>query len=211
MQVNRDKLSDFLGVSPRRIDELVREGMPGERPKVTGDSWKFDTAAAVEWLRQKERQNVLGEVVRIDETEAKRRKVAAEAALMELELAKAQGKVLPISDFSKSWERMIGSCRAKLLGLGSKLGPALAIMSDASQCSVAIDRELNEALQELSDFEPEVLFESASDTEHAGGDPQTPEAVGTAAGSNGQRVGGRGKATQQRVQRGARKVSNLPN
>lgn len=211
MQVNRDRLSDFLGVSTRRIDELVREGMPGERPKTTGDSWKFDTAAAVEWLRQKERQNVLGEVVRIDEGEAKRRKVAAEAALMELELAKAQGKVLPITDFSKAWEGMIGSCRAKLLGLGSKLGPALAIMADPSQCSVAIDRELNEALQELSDFEPEVSFESAGDPEHADGDPQAAEAVGAAAGSNGQRVGGRGTATQQRIQRRAGKVPNRPN
>jgi hypothetical protein len=167
MIVSRERLGEILGISNRRLDELVREGLPGEAPKVAGDRWKFDTAPAVGWLREKERKLALGEVAKVDANEAKRRKIAAEAALMELELAKAQGLLLPISDFVKAWEQMIGSCRAKMLALGSKLGPALAIISDAAECNLVIDRSVNEALLELSDFEPNIPFDCAGESEHS--------------------------------------------
>jgi hypothetical protein len=137
--------------------------MPGEAPKRPGDQWKFDTAASVEWLRQRERQSALGEIATIDEGEAKRRKIAAEAAMAELELAKAEEQAIGLQDFAKAWAGMIGSARAKLLGLGSKLGPGLAIIEDAAECSSIVDAGISEALQELSEFEPEIRFDAESD------------------------------------------------
>ena len=73
------------------MDEYCRQGMPGGCTKRKGDQWRFDSAAVVSWLRERERSSALGEVAQIDEGEARRRKVAAEAALVELELAKEQG------------------------------------------------------------------------------------------------------------------------
>lgn len=196
MLLNREKMAEFLGCSLPTIDKYKREGMPCEPPRLRSEGYRFDTAAAVNWLRQKERQSVLGEVVRIDETEARRRKLAAEAAMAEFELAKAEGRALLIDDFARCWEKMIGACRAKLLGLGSKLGPGLAIIADPSQCSVAVDRALNEALEELTEFEPQIYIEPAGDREHADGTAPAVEAVGATARSNGQRMGGRGKTPQ---------------
>jgi hypothetical protein len=199
--VNREKLADFLGCSLRTVDEYKRQGMPGEAPKRPGDQWKFETAASVEWLRQRERQSALGEIATIDEGEAKRRKIAAEAAMAELELAKAEEQAISVQDFAKAWAGMIGSARAKLLGLGAKLGPGLAIIEDAAECSAAVDAGIGEALQELSEFEPDIQFEAKSDKPASGGAPEGPKAVGAAAGSDSKRVGGRRKETQQRVKR----------
>lgn len=201
MLLNREKLAEFLGCSLRTIDEYKRQGMPGDAPKRPGDQWKFDTAASVEWLRQRERQSALGEIATIDEAEAKRRKLAAEAAMAELELAKAEEQAISVQDFGQAWAAMIGSARAKLRGVGSKLGPTVAIIEDPSECSSAIDVEINEALQELSEFEPEIRFDAESHQQAPGGDSTSPEVVGAAAGSDGKRVGGRRKETQQRVKR----------
>jgi hypothetical protein len=201
MLLNREKLAEFFGCSLRTIDEYKRQGMPGEAPKRPGDQWKFDTAASVEWLRQRERQSALGEIATIDESEAKRRKLAAEAAMAELDLAKAEEQAVSVQDFAKAWAGMIGSARAKLLGLGSKLGPGLAIIEDPAECSSAVDVGISEALQELSEFEPDIQFEAPSNQPASGGDTEGSKTMGTAAGSNGKRVGGRRKETQQRVKR----------
>jgi hypothetical protein len=201
MLVNREKLADLLGCSLRTIDEYSRQGMPGSAPGRPGGQWKFDTATAIEWLRQRERQSALGEVAKIDESEAKRRKLAAEAAMAELDLAKAEGQAVSIQDFAKAWSGMIGSARAKLLGLGSKLGPGLAITEEPAECSSAVDSGIGEALQELSELEPEIRFDSEVSPEASGSDPASTKAVGAAAGSDGKRVGGRGKAAVKRVKR----------
>lgn len=199
--VNRERLAEILGCSLRTIDEYRRQGMPGEAPGRPGEQWKFDTAAAVEWLRQRERQSVLGEVAKIDESEAKRRKLAAEAAMAELDLAKAEGAALGIQDFGTAWAAMIGSARAKLLGLGSKLGPSVAIVDDAAECNAMIDGAIAEALQELSEFEPEISIQPESGPEAPNRDQAGSEAVGAAARPDGKRVGRRGKKTKQRVKR----------
>lgn len=206
MLVNRERLAEVLGCSLRTIDEFKRQGMPGEAPKRPGDQWKFDTAASVEWLRQRERQSALGEIATIDESEAKRRKLAAEAAMAELDLAKAEEQAVSLQDFAKAWSGMIGSARAKLLGLGSKLGPGLAIIDDAAECRSAVDAGIGEALQELSEFEPEIPFDAESDKQAAGGDSESPKAMGATTGPDSQRVGGRGKKAIERVERGTRRI-----
>src|SRR4051812_9016969 len=117
MQLNRDKLAEMLGCSLRTVDEYRRQGIPGEPPKRPGDQWKFESSEVITWLRDRERTSALGEVAKVDEAEAKRRKLAAEASLAEHELALKQGAAVAISDFEASWAAMIGAARAKLLGL----------------------------------------------------------------------------------------------
>jgi Tfp pilus assembly protein FimV len=199
MVLNRDKLAEVLGCSVRTIDDYVRQGMPGEPPKHLGDQWRFDPAASVDWLRERERKAVLGDIAKINETEARRRKLAAEAALAELEYAKADGSVVAIGDFAKAWSQMIGSARAKLLGLGSKLGPAVAITEDAAECNALIDGSVAEALQELS--ECQISIEPERDREAESGVPEVPNAVGPPSRPHNKRVGRSGKKAVKRKQR----------
>lgn len=198
MLVNREKLAEVLGCSLRTVDEYRRQGMPGDAPKKPGDQWRFDSGAVVEWLREKERVNALGEIAQIDEGEAKRRKLAAEAAMAELELAKAEGSAVSVPDVATSWASMIGAARSKLLGLGSKLGRQVAIVNDPAECNSIISAGVSEALQELSEFEPEIPIHAEVTPEPAvGGEARSP-IVGAPAGPDSKRVGRRRASTKQR-------------
>lgn len=198
MQVNREKLAELLGVSLRTVDEYRRQGMPGDPPKRGGDQWRFDTAAVVGWLRERERANAIGEIAQIDEGEARRRKIAAEAAMAELNLAREEGKAVGIADFEAAGAAMIGAARARFLGLGGKVGPVVALNSDPAECKALIDEAIHEALQELSEFEADICTESRGATESESGDAQAIEVVGAAARPDSKRVGGHGAKVKSR-------------
>jgi hypothetical protein len=190
MNLNREKLAEMLGCSLRTVDEYRRNGMPGESPKRPGDQWKFESAVVVGWLRDRERTDALGEMARVDEAEAKRRKLAAEASLAEHELATKQGNSVGIADFEAAWAAMIGAAKAKLLGLGKSLGPEVAPLDDALDCSIAIDSAVKESLAELSEFNPGVQIFPSFTEESGAEDSGDIEVVGSSAEPHGERMGG---------------------
>lgn len=152
---NRTQLAENLGVDLTTIDRWVRDGCPYVRRPVRKGvgSWEFSAAAVFEWRINRERQAVLGEVVNIDENEARRRKLAAEAGLAELELSKGQGLCVSIADSAQAWGQMVGACRAKLLGIPTKLGHQVAIESDRLRCEDLLTQCVHEALSELAEGE----------------------------------------------------------
>lgn len=201
MQLNREKLADALGCSLRTIDEHVRQGMPGDKPTRPGSQWRFELSRVIDWLRDRERQSALGEIAQIDEAEARKRKLAAEARMAERNDARDAGVVVAIADFQTAWSQMIGAARARLLGLGSGLGPMTALSSDPSECAALIDAGVAEALQELSEFEPELSVEPERDSEPQADVREPVKTVGTTSGPDGKRVGGHRKTPQPRKQR----------
>ncbi len=194
MQLNREKLAELLGCSLRTVDEYRRQGMPGDAPQRPGGQWKFESSQVIEWLRTRERQTALGEIAGIDEVEAKRRKLAAEAAIAEHELAERQGAAVSIADWQESMSQIVGAARAKLLGIGSALGPEVAIEDDPAVCESIIKGAIDEALLELS--EGEIQIESSGGGGSERGDPESFAAVGATSGPDDKRVGRRRAATQ---------------
>jgi terminase small subunit / prophage DNA-packing protein len=205
MTLNRDKLAAMLGCDVRMVDDYIRQGMPGDSPKYKGDQWRFDTAAVIGWLRERERTSALGEVAKIDEGDARRRKLAAEAKLVELELAKAEGQAVGLATFSAAMSGMIGAARAKLLGLGSALGPEIAAVADPAECQVLIDAAVSEALQELSEHGGnEIPDEPGGIGESESGDAPVGGAMGAPAKPDRKRVGRPRKKAKQGNKRKAR-------
>ncbi len=153
--VNRSELAETFGVALSTVDLWVSQRMPCvSRPERRGGTgYQIDLSAVLEWHRERERQNALGEIAKVDEQEARRRKLAAEASLAELELQVKQGLVAPIAEAEKAWAAMVAACRAKLLSLGNKLGPVLASIPEAAECQSTIDTAVHEGLSELSGFE----------------------------------------------------------
>jgi phage terminase Nu1 subunit (DNA packaging protein) len=174
VQVNREKLAEVLECSLRTIDQYIKDGMPGDKPKHNGDQWKISTGAVIKWLQSRERRSGgrKRDPSKDSEDELKRRKLAAEAEKAERENAIAGGNAVSVSDFESAWSQMIGAARAKLLGLGAKVGPTVAILNDKAECKALIDAAAREALQELSEFEANLQVESASDPEPEGSDEE---------------------------------------
>jgi phage terminase Nu1 subunit (DNA packaging protein) len=154
--VNRSELAEVLGVSLVTVDNWTAAGCPFRRKPVRKGvgQWEFEVGAVVEWRLERERKSALGELANVTEIEARRRKLAAEAAMAEHELAVAQGKVASIADVARTIGRMISAVRAKLLALGSKLGPQVQIEDDLETCKAIIDGAVAELLVELSKYDP---------------------------------------------------------
>lgn len=196
--LNRSEAAEFFSVSLPTVDDWIRRGCPAEK---RGSNWRIDPAAVLAWHRDAERQNALGDLAQVDESEARRRKMAAEAAIKEHELAIVQRSAVSIADFESAWQAMIGAARAKLLGIGAGIGPEVAVMSSPHECSQAIHGAICEALQELSESAIELPDVSARPDGDQPPDGKTSPSVVSPAGVDRKRMGGSGAKTQPRKQR----------
>ena len=86
--------------------------------------------------------------------EARTRKVAAEAAIAELELAKVRNELAPVGDVGKAWDDVLSAMKAKLLALPTKMGPILAAETDAAVIQKKLEEQIRDCLDELANYDP---------------------------------------------------------
>jgi hypothetical protein len=92
--------------------------------------------------------------------EARTRKISAEAEIAELELAKVKGILVLADDVVDAWKDVLNALRGKLLSLPTKAAPMLAVETEPPACQEICEQLINEALEELSNYDP--LFDPAS-------------------------------------------------
>jgi phage terminase Nu1 subunit (DNA packaging protein) len=80
------------------------------------------------------------------------RLAAAQAEKVEMENAVRQRKLADLTQTEAVWTDMIANARAKVLGIGSKLGTQLVNIGDANVIAAAIRSECNAALGELQQY-----------------------------------------------------------
>lgn len=88
--------------------------------------------------------------------EARTRKVNAEAEIAELELAKVRGELVIAEDVVKAWDDVLSALKGKLLSIPTKAAPVVSAEPDAGSCQKILEDLINEALEELSNYEPEI-------------------------------------------------------
>ena len=119
--------------------------------------------------------------------EARTRKIAAEAEIAELELAKIRNDLAIVADVVKAWEDVLAAMKAKLLSVPTKVGPTLAAEDDASVIQSRLEDEIKECLDELSAYDPlsdpTCASISVAISEEGDGDTEAPSKT------NGKRVG----------------------
>ena len=89
-----------------------------------------------------------GKVLDLDD--ARKRKLHAEAMLVELELADAQRNTISISDHGEVVGSLGDIIRGRLLVLPSKLAPALALETKQGLCKQIIEDEIRTTLAEIA-------------------------------------------------------------
>ena len=141
--VPKKELADILKVTPPRIDHMIRDGIikadaGGKLPR------KQAVANIVDWLRAKEESGT-GAVAAL-----KRSKLAKEDELLELQLAQARRKSLPVDVVERSWSHIILLCRGKFSRLANKVAPRLTFCKTEQDMEREIQAEIDEALGELS-------------------------------------------------------------
>ena len=122
----------------------------------------------------------------VDLEKSRRRKLAAEAELAELELAKAREAVISVEIHGKVVGNICDIIRTKLLSVPSKIAPAVALETDQGICKNIIDDEVRGSLTELARF---VSDESGRTPEDAGSSKSSSKKTSSSSKTNSRRVG----------------------
>lgn len=150
MIVNKRELADILGVAEDTLTQWQRDPNFPVKSKSRGQRGnEYETSDVVAWLRKREVDNLVGNSNLIDIEEAKRRKVAAEAGLVELELAKEKGEVAIISEVAQEFGEQLSALRAKLLSLPSKTAGMVFAAKDMTEAKDILENAIIESLNEL--------------------------------------------------------------
>lgn len=86
--VNKFQLAAFFDKSIPTIDSWIRRGMPFVQKGDKSTEWQFDTSLVAKWREEQAVAAILGNTKDVEFEEARRRKIAAEAGILAIELQK---------------------------------------------------------------------------------------------------------------------------
>lgn len=88
--------------------------------------------------------------------EARTRKLNAEAEIAELELAKIRNQLVLVEDVVKAWTDTLANLKSKMTSIPSKAAPIVASETEIGVVQEILTDSINEALEELSNYDPKV-------------------------------------------------------
>lgn len=150
MIVNKKQLSEIIGKSEEWLTQMQKDPtfpVLNKRKGRTGSD--YETSEVISWIEKKSVSNLIGNQDAIDIEEAKRRKMAAEAGLAELELMKEQGSVIEIQKVADEFGEQLTNFRAKMLSLPSKIAAQVFTAQNVQEIRSIIEDGIHEALNEI--------------------------------------------------------------
>ncbi len=161
-EVNREELAETFGVSLNTVSSWTRNGCPFEQRGRQGKPWKFNTRDVSEWLREQARMEAAGEGP-MDEVELKLRKLAAETAQAELDLAQARKQVAPIDEFERARAMENATIRANVMNVPSRVVSQLIGETSEARFKDVLSAELIQALEAAAESDIELEEEDDAD------------------------------------------------
>lgn len=153
---NVSALARALGRHRNTLAEYRRAGCPADLPGAVAwlEARAAEKAKAPLEARIRELEAALAggaDSAGVSEDEARRRKRAAEAALLELELATKRGELVPASDQDVALIAIATVTSARLQGIAAKVATELAAETAPAGCQEIVQREIHAALNDLAD------------------------------------------------------------
>jgi phage terminase Nu1 subunit (DNA packaging protein) len=139
-----------LGRSPTTLKTWFNIGCPVVERGAVNKKWKINPAAVIAWREERVVQDAVGENRQVDFEEARRRKMAAEAAMSELDLAQRRQELVPVEDIAAIIGEEYSNLRAKLLAIPTKLAPQLQGVEELSEAKAVIELAITDAMEELT-------------------------------------------------------------
>jgi phage terminase Nu1 subunit (DNA packaging protein) len=150
--VSLNELADETGDSVRNL-QYIRTQEPGVLiTRQKGSKTEYEQPSCAINLRKREVEKVKREnapTVSLDE--ARTRKALAEAELAEIEVAKARGDVVALSDYERALARVLDRLAARLRGLPVRFS------DHGLETETAIEREVERIVTELHAWDEDVI------------------------------------------------------
>ena len=204
------EVAGLLKVSIKTVGVWVKRGCPyvQKADRSRQQEWQFDIASVTEWRQEQAIQAAVGDTSKLDIDEARRRKLAAEAALAELALRVQRGELIEIETIAKAAGEEFANMRAKLLAMPSKLAPLIIGAKTMPEAQDILETAVVEALDEFTldartDFNDTVADAEKSIAPRNGGKPKA------TAKADSKPVGGQVPTAKPRGKRRTRKVEHV--
>lgn len=148
--MNQAELAALFEVTPKTIQNWTAQGCPIERKGGRGKPSMYRAADVIRWREDRAKLAATGDLAQMDMDEARRRKLAAEAAMAELVLDQKRGDVVLVALVEKEVGDCFSTLRARLLALGSALAPRLELAPDTAAIREIVDDAVIEVLDDIS-------------------------------------------------------------
>lgn len=153
--VNKAGLARLTGKPTKTVDDWIRRGLGDAAAVERGGlakQWKFDTAAAIEWLvSDRERQADTNAQPGIRDLTFQRARESKERAdKYRLENLRTRGEMIHVDEVADYWGKMIGAAKRQQRGIPARL-KASGILPDLTLVQAAdILALIDESLRELA-------------------------------------------------------------
>lgn len=144
------KVASALNLDERRVQQLVKEGMPREQ------RGQYDPVKCLLWyVRYLQKALERKAVPTLDggfvgEREERVRLLRADADLRELELAKERGLLVSIADVERDMTDLVLTTKARVLAVAPRIAPELLGLTSRVMAHAIVEKGLKEALLSLS-------------------------------------------------------------
>jgi phage terminase Nu1 subunit (DNA packaging protein) len=142
-------VAERLRLTPRRIQQLVGEGLP----RVTRG--KYDVDEVLDWYIAYLERRLSGESDEDSDAVALRkhelRLAAAKADTGELELARERGQLVAIADVEKQMTDLVITTKARVLSVPARVAADLVGEQSRVMAQAKVEKALKEALSHLAD------------------------------------------------------------
>jgi len=142
-------IAERLRLTPRRIQQLVGEGLP----RVTRG--KYDVDAVLDWYIARLERQLAGETDEDGETEKRYseelRLLSARADMQELDLASHRRELVSIADVEKQMTDLVITTKARILTVPARIAPDLLGEQSRVMLQAKIEKSLKEALSHLAE------------------------------------------------------------
>jgi phage terminase Nu1 subunit (DNA packaging protein) len=172
MAVDVEAVAKAMNITPRRVQQLKKEGMPSV------GRGQYELGPCMAWYirflqKALEKRGPTGSEDSADLINERVKLTREQCEKVALENEIRRGQLADMSEVRMAWAEHITRAKTKLLSMPSKLGPVLVNVSDTNIVQQRIKTEVYAALVELaesSDFRPAAIaVGDDSDMEPAAG------------------------------------------
>ena len=159
--VGTNALALILNLTPRRIQQLIREGLPRRLPG------KYDRDKCTRWYVRYlqafiEKTSFVDEGGKVFATERheRLRLLCADADLREIELARERSQLVAVDEVEREMTKLIFTTKARVMAIAPRLAPELLGETSRIMAHAKIEKALKDVLLQLSRRQPAMKISS---------------------------------------------------
>ena len=158
--VNKAELSEIIGVSQRTLTTWQKNGMPIAMDGIRGTENLYDTAEIIDWMIQREIQRRItdhggDEDDWYDFEKERARLTYHQANIAALDEQVKETELISAETVCRAWCDLTTAFSAKVRSIPTKAAHNFIRLTDINQIQDCLKVYLNEALTELSNYDPE--------------------------------------------------------